>query len=219
MGCELMTPGSLLLGNPGECFCCGHEHATGDRCLSFSYSSEFFERVARDAGAKVLRFNAPRLPPIRALVPLVAKTSALLAERGNLDCEELSIQLAARAIQIGQGIRPRRSPSQPSSLARVTRVVRMIDAYPGEPHSLTDLASIARLSPYHFLRTFVEITGTTPHQYLLDVRLRGAALQLKTEPAKILDIALGCGFGDVSNFNHAFRGMFGMSPRVYRYSA
>jgi len=33
---------------------------------------------------------------------------------------------------------------------------------------------------------------------------------------RILDVALDAGFGDVSNFNHAFRGEFGVSPRRYR---
>ena len=41
-GCELMTPGSLLLGNAGDCFRCSHQHGTGDRCVSFSYTPEFF---------------------------------------------------------------------------------------------------------------------------------------------------------------------------------
>jgi AraC-like DNA-binding protein len=47
-------------------------------------------------------------------------------------------------------------------------------------------------------------------------RLREAAMRLVDEPAKILDIALDCGFGDVSNFNRAFRTEFGVSPRAYR---
>jgi AraC-like DNA-binding protein len=38
-------------------------------------------------------------------------------------------------------------------------------------------------------------------------------------PAKVLDIALDCGFGDVSNFNRTFRAEFGVSPRIYRTSA
>src|SRR2546429_8718771 len=38
---ELMTPGSLLLGNAGQCFECGHEHGLGDRCLSFRYSRDY----------------------------------------------------------------------------------------------------------------------------------------------------------------------------------
>jgi AraC-like DNA-binding protein len=48
------------------------------------------------------------------------------------------------------------------------------------------------------------------------MRLRRAAVRLRNEPAKIVDIALDCGFGDVSNFNRAFRAEFGVSPRAYR---
>jgi AraC-like DNA-binding protein len=47
-------------------------------------------------------------------------------------------------------------------------------------------------------------------------RLRRAALRLSSGKGKIVDIALDCGFGDVSNFNRAFRAEFGMSPRAYR---
>src|SRR5579862_3607437 len=49
---ELMTPGSLLLGNAGQSFEVGHEHAAGDRCLSFQFAPEYFERIASDAGVK-----------------------------------------------------------------------------------------------------------------------------------------------------------------------
>jgi AraC-like DNA-binding protein len=48
------------------------------------------------------------------------------------------------------------------------------------------------------------------------MRLRRAALRLKGEPTKVLDIALDSGFSDVSNFNRAFRAEFGESPRSYR---
>jgi AraC family transcriptional regulator len=88
----------------------------------------------------------------------------------------------------------------------------MIDHDPDIPYDLRGLAQFARLSPYHFLRTFEGLTGTTPHQYLLRGRLRRAAFRLRTESTKILDI----GFGDVSNFNRSFRSEFGVSPRVYR---
>ena len=45
-------------------------------------------------------------------------------------------------------------------------------------------------------------------------RLRGAALRLRTDNAKVPDIAiaLDCGFGDVSSFNRAFRAEFGQTP-------
>jgi AraC family transcriptional regulator len=82
---------------------------------------------------------------------------------------------------------------------------------------LTELAAMARLSPYH-LRCFESLTGATPRQYLLRTRLRQAAMRLKQEPTKIIEIALGCGFGDVSNFNHTFRAEFGSNPGLYRRS-
>ena len=215
-GRELMTPGSLLLGNAGQSFTCGHEHGSGDRCLSFSYSDEFCGRLAQDAGTGRARFKAPRLAPARALAPLVAKGSELLAGGEAPAFEELATQVLVRALRAEGGAVRRPADPEPSSLARVTRVVRMIDEEADAPRDLHSLARVARLSPYHFLRMFEELTGTTPHQYLVRMRLRDAALRLRREPAKIAEIALACGFGDISNFNRAFRREFGVSPRAYR---
>ena len=100
--------------------------------------------------------------------------------------------------------------------SRVTRVVRKIESDPDGAHDLVSLANEARLSRYYFLRTFENLTGLTPHQYLLRMRLRRAAIRLSTEKTKILDIALDSGFGDISNFNRTFRAEFGSSPRGYR---
>jgi len=113
-------------------------------------------------------------------------------------------------------VEPDRSGISPAAVARITRTVRMIEEQPATDLTLVRLAREARLSPFHFLRTFMSLTGATPHQYLLRWRLRAAATRLATEPVKILDIALDAGFGDVSNFNRAFRAEFGRSPRVYR---
>ena len=76
-GRELLTPGSLLLGNDGEGFECGHEHGTGDRCLAFAYEPELFERLAFEAGVRGRpRLKALRVPPVRVLAPLVADACA-----------------------------------------------------------------------------------------------------------------------------------------------
>jgi AraC family transcriptional regulator len=215
-GRELMLPGALLLGNAGDYFTCEHEHGVGDRCVSFSYSQEFCERFRTGAGLVKSRFKTARLAPARALSPLVSRASELLEGADHEAFEELAILTLAQAIQIERGVVLRQTDAPPSSLARVTRVVRMIDSDPEVPHDLSSLAEIARLSPYHFLRMFEGLTGTTPHQYLLRARLRRAAIRLREEPTKISDIALGCGFGDISNFNRMFRAEFGVSPRAYR---
>jgi AraC family transcriptional regulator len=218
-GRELMTPGSVMLGNPGQFFECGHEHSTGDRCLAFWYSPECFENIAADAG-RIRRpeFHALRLPPLREISPLLARASAGLTAPQDASWEEISLQLAAQAVQLAGGRSPAPEYPQPSAVARVTRTLRMIERLLAEGGSagLGSLAREAGLSPYHYLRTFERLTGLTPHQYVLRARLREAARRLVTGQARILDVALDCGFGDVSNFNRAFRGEFGVSPRAFR---
>jgi len=251
-GRELLTPGSLLLGNAGQYFECGHEHGVGDRCLSFSYEPQYFAGLATEAGvqSRSARFFTLRVPPVRELSSLVARACVGLAEcsdttpgrgqsafavetekpaRNSLEhasssnagmtmWEEIGIELAVRALDFASGGEPNRG-SLPAAEARVTRIVRMIEGHPDSDHGLGALAREAKLSRYHFLRIFQQLTGLTPHQYVLRARLRWAATRLMLEPARVLDIALDSGFADVSNFNHAFRAEFGVSPRSYRRNA
>lgn len=217
---ELMTPGSLLLGNAGQSFECGHEHGLGDRCLSFRYSRDYFERVAADAGISPgqRKFERLRLPPLEHLSPVIARACAGLVRASQTLWEELSVQLAAEAVKLAHGLPAHVNDVPPSTVARVTRTVRMIERHADSELPLGSLAREAGLSPYHFLRTFAELTGVTPHQYVRRTRLREAAVKLASEKEKVLNVALDCGFGDVSNFNRAFRGEFGANPRSWKAS-
>ena len=217
-GREMMTPGSLLLGATGGCYECGHEHGTGDRCLSFGYTPDYFERLAADAGvgSSAAMFRTGRLPPLPALSLPISQALAGLQGDATASWEEIGVHLAVHTLQQLEKTPSVMSAPSPEALARVTAAVRRIERDPGGDYSLSALAQEAALSSYHFLRTFERVTGVTPHQYVLRVRLREAALRLATEQDRVTDIAFGCGFGDVSNFNHAFRAEFGLSPRAYR---
>ena len=215
---ELMTPGCLLLGDAGQYFECGHEHGLGDRCVSFRYSRDYFERVAADAGTSRgwRSFGKLRLPPLGRLSPVIARACAGLVRASQTPWEEVSVQLAAEAVKLVHGLSARVNSTPSSTVARVTRTLRMIERHADSELPLGSLAREAGLSPYHFLRTFEQITGVTPHQYLRRTRLREAAVRLASEKERVLDVALDCGFGDVSNFNHAFRREFGANPRSWK---
>lgn len=219
-GRELMTPGSLLLGNAGQPFECSHDHGAGDRCLAFHYAPDYFENLAADAGTRgKLDFQTLRLPTVRALSPLVARCCAGLAGASDVPWEELGVLVAQQTLRLVGGLRSGSNSAPPSAVARVTRTAREIERRPDARLTLGAMAQEAGLSPYHFLRTFERVTGQTPYRYLRRSRLRQAAMRLVLEPARVLDIALDCGFGDLSNFNHAFRAEFGVSPRAFRSKA
>ena len=217
-GRALMTPGSLLLGNAAECFECGHEHGTGDRCIAFRFTPESFEQIAADAGAssRSVDFTVPRLPPMQSVASIVAQACAALMGSLAVAWDEIAVRLAARVARHADGAVRTEVNARSGVLARVSDSIRAIERQPSRAFTLRQLAAEAELSPYHFLRTFERLTGVTPHQYVRRLRLREAAMRLVLEPARIIDIAYDSGFGDLSNFNRAFRAEFGVSPRAYR---
>jgi len=148
----------------------------------------------------------------------VADACAALSDSPHVAWEELGILLAARAFRMDDEMRALRNAASPAAIARITDSVRAIEAHHGADLTLVRLATQAGLSPFHFLRTFETVTGTTPHQYMLRMRLREAAVRLARDDAKIIDVAFETGFGDVSNFNRGFRAEFGVSPTAYRRS-
>lgn len=217
-GHGLLAPGSLMLGNAGECFECGHEHAEGDRCIAFNYSPAFFERIASDAGLRRggRPFGASRLPPLRETSALVARAATGASRLREVSWEETAIEVAAVAVRASGGVTRGRTAAPPGALARVTESVRRIESDPGAPTTLAQLAEEAGQSPFHYLRTFRQLTGVTPHQFMLRTRLREAAARLLAEDARVIEIALAAGFGDVSNFNRSFRAEFGVTPTEFR---
>jgi AraC family transcriptional regulator len=219
LGRGMMTPGSLMLGNEGLHFECGHEHGEGDRCVAFWYAPDYFERLATDLGLSRIDFAVPRLPPLRSLSPLVAHAAAGAVDSSAVSWEELGVRLAASALRLGAGASPDPERLPLNAEALVSRSVRTIAQHLDAPLTLEALARENGLSSYHFLRTFERVAGVTPHQFVLRARLRDAATRLLTGAEKVVDIALDSGFGDVSNFNRAFRTEFGVSPRAFRRNA
>jgi len=212
-GSSLMSPGAFVLGNVGEAFECSHEHGEGDRCLSFQFEPALFERLAHDAGAARCVFERDRVPPLRALAPLSARVVTAMARQDSL--EEIALELGAAVVGGLDGGRRGATSTARSHRARVARVLRGLEARLDERHTLAELARIAGLSPYHFLRTFRDVTGVTPHQWLLRARLRAAAQRLATRRDPVTAVALDVGFEDLSNFIRSFRAEFGVSPGRY----
>lgn len=220
LGSAVLAPGTLLLGNHRHSFECSHEHGVGDRCLSFHFAPGFVEDIAAAApGVRSSAFARLRLPPLPALLPIVAAAEAARDDGDGMEFEEIAVRLVGAAF--GALTESRHSIPSPSRRdeKRITAALRHIEAHAEEELSLAVLARLAAMSRYHFLRTFNAIAGMTPHQYILHTRLRRAAVDLRRTADGIAEIAFAAGFNDLSTFNRRFARIMGLSPGAYRASA
>ena len=78
------------------------------------------------------------------------------------------------------------------------------------------LATIANLSPFHFIRAFRVAFGQTPHQYLRDQRLARARELLVTTPQPVTEICDQIGFQSLGSFSSLFRRLTGETPAEFR---
>lgn len=106
-----------------------------------------------------------------------------------------------------------RSGSPLRSLARVDELLR---SSPEADHSLTELAQLAGLSTFHFVRAYKRAYGITPHQQLLALRVARAAELMRQPGLTLTQIAYDVGFGSSSRLTEAFKRRHGVSPSQWR---
>ena len=97
----------------------------------------------------------------------------------------------------------------------VRRMQKYIEEHLKDPISLKNLAEAAGYSPWHCAKIFRELTGKTPFEYIRFLRLSKAALLMRDEQVKVLDVALDFVFDSHEGFTRAFSKNFGISPKKY----
>ena len=105
-----------------------------------------------------------------------------------------------------------------SYVPNVMRAVNYMEQNLTSPVSVSDVASAAAYSTFHFVRLFKALTGSTPGTYLRRRRLTEAAGELARGRRRIIDIAVDYQFQSQEAFTRAFKDCFGVSPSAYRKS-
>ncbi len=103
--------------------------------------------------------------------------------------------------------------------SHVRAVERVIHAMRGDlEHSLSlrAMAKIAYFSPYYFNRTFRQVTGIPPCQYLYALRLEAASTLLLHTDQTVLDICYEVGYNSLGTFTRRFTELMGVSPKRFR---
>jgi transcriptional regulator GlxA family with amidase domain len=89
----------------------------------------------------------------------------------------------------------------------------------GKPLDIPTLARIAYLSEAHFIRTFRETFGETPHRYLQRRRVERAMFLLRETERSVTEISLDVGFASLGTFTRTFTEIVGDPPTTYRWRA
>jgi AraC family transcriptional regulator len=98
------------------------------------------------------------------------------------------------------------------------RIVAFIRGNLDKDLRIEQIARMANLSNFYFIRLFKTAFGRTPHQYILDCRIELARNLLQDTFLPISEVAQRCGFSTQSHFTSAFRQATDESPRAFRQS-
>lgn len=138
-------------------------------------------------------------------------TFTLLTQEGNALLKETLLFSSLAWLMIRYGKSRISARELADSGNHIANVKALMDACPEQNFSLIELAAIATLSPWHFLRQFKKMTGMTPHAYLTQARLRKAKSLLLAGQGISAASSL-CGFSDQSHFNRHFKKAQGITP-------
>lgn len=131
---------------------------------------------------------------------------------GNGDVEKLAADEALLVMTKALAQMPRTQVKMP--IEGVLYAKEKMDDAPGSATSLTELAAIAGLGQFTFLRAFAHYSGMTPHAYLLQRRL-SLVRKLIRGGMNLADAAIAGGFADQSHMTRLFGRSYGYTPGLY----
>jgi AraC family transcriptional regulator len=184
---------------------------------NFSFHPEFLRAIAESLKAD---FRLLYRRPARKIIlddGLESLCRLLMCEveegckSGSIFLERVSRAFAISIVQhmlsqqmLGEGSYPDQ---------RIERAIRFIEEHFRDNISVEELAQVAGLSPFHFLRVFRSTVGTSPHAYLVRRRLRHAQHLIRTAGSdrSLADIAAEAGFADQTHLISS-PSKFGLSP-------
>jgi AraC family transcriptional regulator len=195
------------------------ERAEG-RVARLSFSPRFCEAVAAEVGVPGPG-SKQFWHAFFAIDQLVDTLCRLLMEEIESGCphgqryfEGLAHALAVGALSAVRDQRQGEGRLPPAVPPGIHRAVQSLETGFARDLSLVELAAQAQLSRGHFAHAFRQLTGYTPHQYLLRVRLSHARklLAQESEALSFSDIARACGFFDQSHLIRADPSLDGFQP-------
>jgi AraC family transcriptional regulator len=103
---------------------------------------------------------------------------------------------------------------------RIRRAISFIDEHHSSKITVEDIAhAVGNISAGHFAYAFESTLGQSPHQYVLEQRVRRAREMLADESISIAEVAYAVGFSSQAHMTSIFTRRLGITPAQIRTSA
>ena len=188
--------------------------------LILSVNDTFLRRAAEDAGlGEVPLFENKWLlhdEALRTLVTEMGREAEAGWKAGALYGDLLGLSFAQTLLRRQSGVALRQGALRGGlPMPRLRRVLEFVEAHLADDLRLEALAAVAGVSAFHFARMFRESTGVTPHQYVLQARVRLAQELMRAGRLSMAEVAAAAGFSSATNFVRSFRGRVGVTPGAW----
>ncbi|MEL7245796.1 MAG: AraC family transcriptional regulator [Cyanobacteria bacterium J06573_2] len=214
----LMKPGDLFLIPDGASHAARWEEA--GELLVIALEADLINKIAPEA------VKGKNIEIIRAQAQsdgLIANIALAFKEElesggcgGELYRDTLTSALVARLLRNYSATPTTCEAKGRLGKRKLNLVLDYIQAHIAEEITLSQMAKIADLSPFHFSRIFKESVGVSPNRYVNYCRVEKAKRLLEQQQISISQISAACGYSNPSYFIRQFRKIMGVTPKVYR---
>lgn len=194
------------------------------RILDFSYADEWEENYIAPFLKQDLIFQNILHPEdagyeeMLSVFQKAAETGLQQTPGWYLPCKLRILEFFSLAVSY-QMLQPAEKLLDAASTRKIDRyktIVTYMERHYQEPLSLEQLSGLISCNSQYLCRFFREIAGVSPIRYLITYRLERACSLLIHTRQPVTDIALECGFENISYFIRKFREEKGCTPREYR---
>jgi AraC-like DNA-binding protein len=176
-----------------------------DAVISAKFNRDKFETTFRSHGEG----SSEKL--LKAAEVLIRR--GLFLSKEGLDTEELEWELVEIFLTLHEGSHSEKWRKE--VVLNHHPIIRNVIEYIYDNHasniSLDDLTKVSNISKFYLIRSFKEVTGFTPAQFLINVRLEKSLQLLQTTKWDITTIGFHAGFGSLSTFERSFKKRYGIS--------
>lgn len=227
----------FFLSNSGEHYTLELQESIPTETFNIHFGQDFCEKVVHslESDSFLMEHFCDKVPSLSFHNLLYSRTPAFdqvinrlaSSSQTGMDCplylEQCLYELAILLLKDRKDIQRRHHSLPIAKLAVRQEIGKRLDYALDYTHSfyagaleLEELAQVACLSKFHFLRLFKAYTGQSPHQYVNQVRVEKAKLFWKAQPwLEVHQLAGMVGFKDASSFSRVFFHRTGRYPTQY----